>query len=105
VFEGTLPSSPVSAIGVIGQGGVTNPTGPTELRRVKLQVLCRERTYIDAVTKAELVYKTVAGKWNQLATLKGRLVSDHEVGPHYLDSNNNHVFSLNFTLFTVSSTV
>lgn len=105
IFEGMLPNSPVNAIGVIAQGGTTDPTRPTELQQVKVQVLCRASSYIEAANKAETVFRTVAGKWNLLSSLKGRLVPDHLVGPRYLDENNNFVFPLNFSLFTVSSTV
>lgn len=105
VFLGQLPSSPVGAIAVVGRGGAGNPTAPMEIRNSDVQILCRDGKYTTAANSAELVFRSVAGKWNLTSALQGRMNPDHAVGPKYRDSNNNHVFTLNFSLLTVSTTI
>lgn len=106
IFLGQLPSSPVAVVAVIAQGGqALTDNGPIQVRKGSLQVLIRDATYGPAAVKAESVFVALAGKWNITSSLKGRLIPDHEVGPSYLDTNNNRVFTLNFSVLTVSSSI
>jgi hypothetical protein len=99
-----LPDSPPTAIAVNATGGSPG-TGPVTIRRPTFQVLCRAQRKVTAATNATSVFGVLHGRWNVLATIKGRIVADHEVGPYYRDANNNFVYTLNFGIFTVASTI
>jgi len=110
LFEGTLPSTPRVAVAVVAQGGnyrAGDPwgDGATGVYRVSLQVLCRNTAYITAAQKAEAVFAKLHGTWNVLPRLRGPVNADHFPGPMYRDDNNDFVFSLNFSMVTVATTL
>jgi hypothetical protein len=105
LFIGQMPNSPPTCTSVLGQGGVGIGEAPMEFRRETFQILNRDKSFQSAATQAETVYNLLAGKWNVLSTIKGRIIPDHPPGPYYRDNNNMYVFTNNFRIFTITSTI
>lgn len=105
IFLGQMPASPSTALAVIGTGGPRNRLEPRQLRRASVQVLSRSNDLAVARSAAETVFELIDGRWNILSTIKGKFTADHQVGPMYRDGSGFFVFTTNYSLVTVASTI
>jgi len=94
LFAAHLPAKPTKSTSVQLTGGPKGEGDP--LQRPRIQVLIRDSSYPAGFAKACSVYELLNHKVPGLATVKGRVVPDHEPGPMYLDANDQIVFTLNF---------
>lgn len=107
IFTGMMPDSPAACTAVYAQGGPIAPGDPVV--RPFVQVLTRDAgppysTYFASHSRADVIHKALHEKWNVLASIPGRLVAQHEVGPNFRDANNNIVFTLNFSFTGIRGT-
>lgn len=102
LFAGMMPASPTACTAVYAQGGPIAPGDPVV--RPFVQVLTRDSTYFASHSRAEVIHKALHEKWNVLASIPGRLVAQHEVGPNFRDANNSIVFTLNFSFTGIRGT-
>jgi hypothetical protein len=100
IFKGQLPETPIESLAVISTGGPRDEGNPT--RWPSFAVHIRSARISTGDTKSRAVHTSLAGHWNVLASIQGRIHSQHEPGIYDRDEKTNHfTFPLNFMLETV----
>jgi hypothetical protein len=97
VFVSTLPDKPTNAIAILATGGPVSRVGDP-LRGYTVQCLVRNTSYTSGLADAQKIFDDFDGSYHILSTIKFRIEPTTLIGVHYLDSNNRHVFPLNFVV-------
>jgi len=95
-----LPEKPARCIAVVPTGGTKRRGDPVRHRTFQVLVRApRSAQALDqAMTVASSIYALFDNKWCVLApTFYGRMLAEHEAGPHALDQNNHPVYSNNYS--------
>lgn len=104
MFIGDLPNVPTNAIGIYSNSGIKEQV----VSKPAFQVLIRRKSgsgFASAARLADYVFNVLDDKWDVLQVNKGRITATSLPGTNYRDDAGNWVFSLNFQVITVVTTI
>ena len=106
VFIGNMPNTPVNALGIYSSGGEVSVAG-SPVYRPGFQLLLRRSSgdFANASNLADYLFQVLDDKWNVLDRVRGRIIATSAPGVFFRDDSGNLVFSLNFQVITVITTI
>lgn len=96
LFTYVMPETPVDAMSIFALGGPKLSGDLTAIVRPQFQILVRRTTFLESFQHLEQVYVLLNQTTLDLPQNKGFITASHEIGPHFLDLNQNVISTLTF---------